>query len=110
MGRSYLTHVYGYGLQARGDFLFVAALAQILGSLVWGPTDRVFGNHKLPVLLGASLTAIALAAIAIVGVLPPALLLGWFAVFGFVCAYTPVMIAHGRSLFPAHLVGRGIRC
>ena len=107
-GGPYLTHVYGYGLQARGDFLFVAAVAQIVGSLAWGPSDRVFGSHKVPVLLGAVLTAIALAVLALIGTLPPALLLLWFAAFGFLCAYTPVLVAHGRSLFPAHLVGRGI--
>jgi MFS family permease len=107
-GGPYLTHVYGYGLQARGDLLFVAAVAQILGSLAWGPMDRLFGSHKLPVLLGAGLTAAALALIAIVGVLAPALLLVWFAAFGFLSAYTPVMIAHGKSLFPPRLVGRGI--
>jgi MFS family permease len=107
-GGPYLTHAYGYGLQARGDLLFVAAVAQILGSLAWGPMDRVFGSHKLPVLLGAGLTAAALAMIALVGVLAPALLLVWFAAFGFLSAYTPVMIAHGKSLFPPHLVGRGI--
>jgi MFS family permease len=107
-GGPYLTHAYGYGLQARGDLLFVAAVAQILGSLAWGPMDRLFGSHKLPVLLGAGLTAAALALIAIVGVLAPALLLVWFAAFGFLSAYTPVMIAHGKSLFPPRLVGRGI--
>ena len=32
----------------------------------------------------------------------------WFCVLGFVSAYTPVMIAHGKSLFPPHLIGRGI--
>ena len=36
------------------------------------------------------------------------LLIVWFAVFGFVCAYTPVLVAHGKSLFPPHLVGRGM--
>jgi MFS family permease len=41
-------------------------------------------------------------------VLAPALLLVWFAAFGFLSAYTPVMIAHGKSLFPPRLVGRGI--
>jgi len=32
----------------------------------------------------------------------------WFAVFGFVTAYVPLLIAHGRALFPLHLVGRGL--
>ena len=32
----------------------------------------------------------------------------WLAVFGFCAAFTPLVIAHGKSLFPPHLVGRGI--
>lgn len=107
-GGPYLTHIYGYGLQARGDLLFVAAITQILGSFVWGPTDRLFGSHKTPVMLGAALTGAALAVLALAGTLGAALLLVWFALFGFAAAYTPVMIAHGKSLFPPHLVGRGI--
>jgi MFS family permease len=107
-GGPYLTHVYGYGLQERGDLLFVAALTQILGSLIWGPMDRVFGSHKVPVLLGGVLSGVALALLAVADILAPPILFLWFAVFGFVCAYTPVMVAHGKSLFPPHLVGRGM--
>jgi MFS family permease len=107
-GGPYLTHVYGYGLQARGDVLFFAAVAQILGSLAWGPMDRLFGNHKVPVLSGVGSTAAALAWLALVGTPTPAMLVVWFCALGFLCAYTPVMIAHGKSLFPPHLVGRGI--
>jgi hypothetical protein len=40
--------------------------------------------------------------------LPAPALFPWFAAFGFCAAFTPVVIAHGRSLFPPHLVGRGI--
>jgi MFS family permease len=107
-GGPYLTHVYGYGLTERGDLLFVAALAQILGSLVWGPMDRVFGSHRVPVLLGGGSSGIALALLALVDTLTTPLLIVWFAVFGFVCAYTPILVAHGKSLFPPHLVGRGM--
>src|SRR5262245_53742578 len=52
-GGPYLTHIYGYGLEERGVFLLVAVLTQIAGAMLWGPMDRVAGNHKLPVLLGA---------------------------------------------------------
>jgi MFS family permease len=107
-GGPYLAHVYGYGLQARGDLLFVAAMAQILGSLIWGPMDRVFGSHKVPVMLGAGLSGAALMVLAVAGTLAPTMLFVWFAAFGFVCAYSPVMVAHGKSLFPPHLVGRGM--
>ena len=83
-------------------------LAQIVGSFVWGPTDRLFGSYKLPVLIGAAATAAALGYLALVGTLPLPLLIAWFAMLR-LChrASTPVLIAHGRSLFPPHLLGRG---
>jgi MFS family permease len=107
-GAPYLTHIYGYGLEARGNLLLLPALTQILGSLTWGPLDRRFGSYKRPVLVGAGGTAALLALIAASGTLATTALIAWLAVFGFICAYTPVLIAHGRSLFPPHLVGRGI--
>jgi MFS family permease len=107
-GGPYLTHVYGYDLKGRGDVLFVAAVAQIVGSLMWGPMDRLFGSHKRPVLLGAGLTAAALGTVAVFGTLASPLLVLWFVALGFLTAYTPVMIAHGKSLFPPHLIGRGM--
>ncbi len=41
-GGPYLTHVYGFDIKERGNILLVAALAQVLGSFVWGPADRWF--------------------------------------------------------------------
>src|SRR5262245_59679649 len=73
-GGPYLTHIYGYGLEERGVFLLVAVLTQIVGSMLWGPMDRVAGNHKLPVLLGAGMSAAALGVLALVGVLGPSML------------------------------------
>jgi MFS family permease len=107
-GAPYLTHVYGYGLEARGSLLLIPVLAQIAGSMLWGPTDRLFGGHKLPVLLGAGLTAATLGLLAVVGTLPPAGLVAWFVAFGFLSAYAPVLIAHGKALFPPHMVGRAL--
>jgi MFS family permease len=107
-GGPYLTHVYGYDLKGRGDLLFVAAVAQIVGSFVWGPMDRVFGSHRVPGLLGIALTAAALAVVAILGVLSPPMLVLWFVALGLFTAYTPVMLAHGKSLLPPHLLGRGM--
>src|SRR5262245_35884199 len=107
-GGPYLTHIYGYGLEERGVFLLVAVLTQIVGSMLWGPMDRVAGNHKLPVLLGAGTSAAALGALALVGALGPSMLMLWSAALGFVAAYVALLIPHGRVLFPLHLVGRGL--
>jgi len=107
-GAPYLTHIYGYGLKERGDLLLLAALTQIIGALAWGPVDRWFGSYKKPVLAGALGTSAMLGLIAASGTLGSTALIAWLAAFGFIAAYTPVLIAHGRSLFPPHLVGRGI--
>jgi MFS family permease len=107
-GGPYLAHIYGYDLPQRGTVLLLAAVTQIIGALLWGPMDRLLGRYKLPVLLGAGLTGAALAGLAWAGTLSPTALIVWFAAFGLVSAYVPVMIAHGKALFPPHLVGRGL--
>ncbi len=107
-GGPYLAHIYGYGLEARGNFLLIPVLMQIVGSLLWGPMDRLAGNHKLPVLIGAVTTAVALGYLALVGTLTTPMLVAWFAAFGFLAAYGPLLIAHGKALFAPHQVGRGL--
>ncbi len=107
-GGPYLSDIYGYGLVARGDFLLILALAQIIGSLTFGPAERLFSGYKLPVLIGALSTVAVLGSLAVVGKLEPAWLAFWFGTLGLATGYVPVLIAHGRSLLPPHLIGRGI--
>lgn len=107
-GGPYLTHIYGYGLAPRGEVLFLAASAQIVGSMIWGPCDRLFGSYKAPVFIGAGLTAVSLAAIAFAGERSIGLLVTCFIGVGLFSAYTSLLIAHGKSLFPPRLVGRGM--
>ena len=105
-GGPYLTHIYGYDLKGRGDILFVAALAQIVGSFFWGPTDRMFGRHKIPIMLACGFSFTALASFALFGVMPTSLLIAVFALLGFSTGSVSIVLAHGRSLVPAHLLGR----
>lgn len=107
-GGPYLTHVYGYSLQERGQLLLLPAVAQIIGAMLWGPTDRMLGSYKRPVLAGMILTCAALAVMAAIGRFGTVALLAWMVLFGFLSAYLPVSIAHGKALFPPHLVGRGM--
>lgn len=105
-GGPYLTHIYGYDLKGRGDVLLVAALAQIVGSFFWGPTDRLFGRHKIPILMACTLSCTALTSFAVLGVMPRPLLIGVFALLGFSTGMVSIVLAHGRSLVPPHLLGR----
>jgi predicted MFS family arabinose efflux permease len=107
-GGPYLAHVYGYGLAVRGDLLMLPALSQIVGVVVWGHAQRVTGSYKPLVLAGALATATALGLLAVIGKPEPWMLAVWLAVFGALPAFLPVLIAHGRSLLPPHLVGRGM--
>jgi MFS family permease len=107
-GGPYLTHVYGYGLTERGNLLLVAAIAQILGLTLYGWSDRVFGSHRAPIAMGAFVTAGFFALLAMVGSLAWNPLLVWLVGFGAFAGFTPVVIAHGKALFPSELVGRGM--
>jgi MFS family permease len=107
-GGPYLTHVYGYDLKGRGDVLFFAALAQVVGSFFWGPSDRLFGRYKLPVLIGLGTCFSSLVLLATLGTLPIPLLLAVFVLIGFSTGMTSVVMSHGRSLVPPHLLGRTI--
>jgi MFS family permease len=107
-GGPYLTHIYGYDLTGRGDILFVAALTQVLGSFFWGPSDRIFGRYKIPVIIGTCASLASLTLLATLGPLPIPLLLVVFAMIGFSTGMTSVVMAHGRSPVPHHLLGRTI--
>jgi MFS family permease len=107
-GGPYLTHIYGYDLKGRGEILFVAALTQVLGAFFWGPSDRIFGRFKPPILAGTAMSFTALVMFAALGTMPVPLLLLAFAILGFSTGMTSVVMSHGRSLVPPHLLGRCI--
>lgn len=107
-GGPYLTHVYGYGLTARGDLLMLPAISHIVGVVVWGHMQRMFGAYQPLVLTGALATATALGLLAAIGKPDPFWLAVWLALFGFLPAYIPVLLAHGRSFLSSHLLGRGM--
>jgi MFS family permease len=107
-GGPYLTHIYGYDLRGRGEVLFVAALTQVLASFLWGPSDRIFGRYKLPIMIGTGICFASLVLLAGFARLPLPLLLIVFVLIGLSTGMTAVVMSHGRSLVPPHLLGRTI--
>jgi MFS family permease len=106
-GGPWLAQVYGLDLDARGNVLFIAVLAQVIGLFAWGWADRFFRAYKPAGLIGVggSVVALSIAALA-----PPSSdwLIPLLVFFAFSSAVTPVLTAHGRALFPVQLVGRGL--
>lgn len=103
----YFSSVYGLDPVARGNALLIMAAAMSAGAMAYGPLDRLLRTRKWVVFGGVLLTAICFAALALPG-LPlgtATMLMG--ALGGFGMTYG-VLMAHGRSFVPDHLLGRGI--
>ncbi len=104
----FLADVYGLDAAGIGLVTLAMAVAMIVGNFVYGPADRLLGTRKWVVVTG-SLAVIAcllgLWAAPDAGVVRASVLLAGLGFFG--TCFVLVM-AHGRSYFPPHLVGRGI--
>lgn len=104
----FVADVYGADTQVIGWVTLAMALAMVAGSFAYGPLDRVFGTRKGVVLVGNLLCAacvLALWAWPTSGLVQVTLLLAAIGLFG---SSFPMMVAHGRSFFPPHLLGRGV--
>lgn len=108
-GGPYLAHVHGADVAVQGRVLLAMAVAQVGGMLFWGSADRVVRAYRPLTLAAAGLTVLLL--IALIGFGHRLNLLGAAAIIaalGFSCAYAPVLVAHGKALFPPELTGRGM--
>lgn len=104
----FLHDVHGLEGVERGNILLGMSLAIIAGTLIYSPLDRLIQSRRKLVLAGgggsmACLAGLALFAESSLWLVAP-LLIG-FTLFN---TYNVIVVAHGRTLFPDHLVGRGI--
>jgi MFS family permease len=100
--------VYGADTVAIGQATLLMAVAMVAGSFLYGPLDRILGTRKWVALGGSAIGVVCLVALALApgaGFWTTALLL---AAMGAACATFPVLMAHGRSFLPPHLLGRGV--
>jgi MFS family permease len=104
----YLADVHGLDPVARGNVVLAMGAAQLLGILVVGPLDRIFNTRKWVVVCGAVGTIAILAALALARGLPLWAAIALLVALCAVTTYGVVIVAHGRSLFPDHLAGRGV--
>lgn len=103
----YLSDVFGLDPLARGNGLLLMAAAMSAGAMIYGPLDRLLGTRKWIVATGSAVTAgcflvLGLTELSLGSAIVFLALIGAFGMtYG-------VLMAHGRSLFPDHLLGRGI--
>lgn len=104
----YYGEVFGADAIGIGKVTLLMAFAMVGGAFLYGPLDRLFGTRKWVVLGGNLMAAICLLVLwqmPASGFWTSALLLGGVGVFGL---SFPLVMAHGRSFFPPHLLGRGV--
>lgn len=104
----YLADVHGLDGPARGNVMLAMAAAQLVGIFGFGPLDRWFDTRKWVVVAGATATIAHFAVLALVPGLPLGVAVALLIGMCLVTAYAVQIVAHGRSLFPDHLVGRGV--
>jgi predicted MFS family arabinose efflux permease len=103
----YLADRHGLSPEARGAAMLAMGLLLSAGLLLIGPLERRLNTRKWLVVTLAAGCVVVLATLAL---WPAPPLWAGIALLGALCllsCYPVVVVAHGRSLFPDHLVGRG---
>jgi MFS family permease len=104
----YLEDVFGASTTVIGQASLFMGLAMVAGALAYGPVDRLFASRKWMIAGGTALTVAAgglLVALPAQSLLLSVTLMCAIGLFG---ATYPVIMAHGRSFLPPHLIGRGV--
>jgi predicted MFS family arabinose efflux permease len=103
----YFSEVYGLGPVDRGNALLLMAVAMSAGAMIYGPLDNWLNTRKWVVVVGSALTIafFLLLSFGKLSVGPATLVMALLGATGMTYG---VLMAHGRALFPDHLLGRGI--
>lgn len=104
----YLDDLYMASSLDIGRVTFYMALAMIAGSLAYGPMDRLFNTRKWVIFTGNCLVLLALVILIINPVTSVTSTTLLFMAIGLCGTSYGVLMAHGRSFLPPHLVGRGV--
>ena len=104
----YLDDLYQASSLQIGEITLFMAIAMIVGSLVYGPMDKLLNTRKWVVIAGNLLVLVALLALTIRPVNTIGIVTLIFIAIGLGGTSYGVLMAHGRSFLPTHLIGRGV--
>ncbi len=104
----YLEEVFGASIQVIGDISLIMAISMILGSLLYGPLDTLFGTRKWIAFVGNAGSVAALVLLAFYPIQPLWQITVLVFAVGLFGASYGLLMAHARAFTPAHLTGRGV--
>ena len=104
----YLADTFAANTGLIGTASLLMGVAMIVGTLVYGPADRLFPSRKWMIVAGTFITF--LCGVALIALPAQAF---WLSIalmcgVGFFGATYPVLMAHGLYFLPSHLIGRGV--
>ena len=103
----YLSSVHGLGPVERGNGLLIMAAAMSVGAMVYGPLDHWLGTNKWIVATGTAITAVCFLYLGLGSPSTSSAILT-LSLLGASGLTYGVLMAHGRSFVPDHLLGRGL--
>lgn len=104
----YLDQVFAASAVTVGYVTLVMSIAMAAGNFIFGPLDQIFPSRKGIVMVGNVAGAISVGLLVLFAghsVILSAIL---FAAIGVCGATFVVIIAHAKTFFPEHLMGRGV--
>jgi len=104
----YFTDIFGSTKAQVGVATTVMALAMIAGNFFYGPLDRLFGTRKWVIFAGNLSGCLLCFTLYVIGGSNYWTTIAIMAGIGFFGSSFPILVAHGRSFFPQHLMGRGV--
>jgi predicted MFS family arabinose efflux permease len=107
-GGPFLREVHGLSPIEAGNVLLIAVIAYQVGTLAFGPMDRLLDTRKW-IAIGGSLVIISILATLALASQPPIWVpIGAILGIGFFSASATMVMSHGRGIIPDRLIGRGM--
>lgn len=104
----WLEQVHGADATQIGRVTLAMGLAMVAGSFAVGPAARLAGSARRATMLFSAVMIVMLAVMWQAPALPLSAVTALLVVLGFFGSAYPLLMAHGRSFLPPHLVGRGM--
>lgn len=104
----WLEQVHGADATQIGRVTLAMGLVMVAGSFAVGPAARLAGSARRATMLFSAVMIVTLAVMWQAPALPLPTVTALLVVLGFFGSAYPLLMAHGRSFLPPHLVGRGM--
>ena len=104
----YLADVFDANTAAIGRATLWMSLSMIIGALAYGALDKVTPSRKWMLATGSFAALFGGIVIALLPASSITLSVAAMCTVGFFGMCYPVLMAHGRSFLPTHLIGRGV--